>query len=175
MREGFDDAQWHSYWTETKDWSQQMIYKREPPAVVRAVADSFDELQCWEQRPFEPLHLDAVFHAKNSRSWFPIQVAIEHENDSKRFPDEIRKLLSIRSRLKVGITYALIGEGSQSDLQRRVEGDIRREFADANALPKEDGTTEYLFLLGCEIDVRELLWRKWIFNGAIGPGSQAFQ
>ena len=115
-----------------------------------------------------PNPADAVFHAKNSQSWFPIQVAIEHENDPRGFRDEIQKLLSIRSRLKVGITYALIGEGSQSNLQRRVEEDIRREFdfAIANDLPQEDGTTEYLFLLGCEINVRELLWCKLIFNAA---------
>jgi hypothetical protein len=104
-----------------------------------------------------------------------MQVAIEHENDPRGFRDEVQKLLSVRCPLKVGITYALTGDGSQPDLQSRVEGGIRREFAAANALSQEDGATEYLFLLGYEVNDRELQWRKLIFNAANGPEGQMFQ
>lgn len=174
MKIRFDDAQWESRWTNTKDWSKLMIY--DPDAVIRAVADSFDaDLACWAERPYEPLHLDAVFHVKNSRSWFPIGVAIEHENAAHTFSDEIQKLLSVRCPLKVGITYSLISDGSQADLQARVEDEIRREFAAANALTQEDDTTEYLFLLGYEVTHRVLQWRKLIFNAAAGPAGQSFQ
>jgi hypothetical protein len=168
-RKRFDDAQWQSNWTNTKDWSQLMIY--DPEAVVRLVAPNLN-LRCWVGEPFR---LDAVFHIENAaRSWFPMRVAIEHENDPLGFGDEIQKLLSVRCPLKVGITYALIGDGSQSDLQGGVEDEIRREFDEANALTREDGTTEYLFLLGCEVN-RELQWRKLIFNAATGPKGHTFQ
>lgn len=176
MREPIGSTQWKCKWTHPKHWSQLMIYGRDPKAVVRAVADSFDDdLQCWEERPYEPLHLDAVFHAKNSRSWFPIHVAIEHENDPSDFCNEIQKLLSVRCQLKVGITYALVSDSSQSHQQERIAGEIRREFDQANNLTHEDGATEYLFLLGYEINTYELQWRKLIFNAATGPAGQSFQ
>ena len=85
MRERFDNAQWQSIWTDTKDWSQVMIY--DPEAVARLIAPSLN-LQCWVGEPFR---LDVVVHNKNAtHCWFPMHVAIEHENDPRGFGDEIR-------------------------------------------------------------------------------------
>jgi len=50
--------------------------------------------------PGEPLRIDAVFSAKK-RQWFPMSVAIEHENQPSGLASEIRKLLSVRVPLKV--------------------------------------------------------------------------
>jgi hypothetical protein len=163
------DAQWQNIWTNTNAWSQLMIY--DPEAVVRVIAPSLN-LQCWVGEPFR---LDAVFYAKNANHWFPMHVAIEHENAPRGFRDEIQKLLSVRCPLKVGITYALKSDGSLPDLQAVVEEDVRREFAAANALIQEDGATEYLFLLGCEANTFQLQWRSLIVNAANGPGRQTFQ
>jgi len=169
----FDDAQWKSKWINTKDWSKLMIY--DPDALIRTVANSFDaDLACWAERPYEPLHFDAVFHAKNSGSWFPIRVAIEHENAAHTFRDEIQKLLSVRCPLKVGITYALINDSSQPDLQAKIEVEIRQEFAAAKAITQEDDKTEYLFLLGYEVTDRVLQWRRLIFDAATGPADKSF-
>jgi hypothetical protein len=155
MRLRFDDAQWQSNWN-TKAWSDLMIYNRDPPAVVRAVANHLDQLCCWEKPPFEPLHLDAVFSAKSSESWFPICIAIEHENEPRDFLVEIRKLLTIRCPLKVGITYVLMSDARRNrpKLRDQVEDGIRREFAAANIVIQEAPATEYLFLLGYEVNIR---------------------
>jgi hypothetical protein len=170
-----DDAQWQANWN-TKTWSDLMIYKRDPPAVVRAVANHLDQFCCWEKSPFEPLHLDAVFSAKSSDSWFPICIAIEHENEPGRFLDEIRKLLTIRCPLKVGITYALMdARRNQPKLLDQVEDRIRTEFAAANAVIQEAPGTEYLFLLGYEASIRTLQWHYLIFNAGNSPEGARFQ
>ena len=96
-------------WEDISRWSDLMIYNAKPSsdedAVVRTVASQLG-LKCY---PREPLHLDAVFVKRDAESWewFPVLVAIEHENAPAKFETEVQKLLSIRCPLKVGITYAL--------------------------------------------------------------------
>jgi hypothetical protein len=164
---------WSITWE--KSWSQFMIWGWE--SVIRVVAPRLD-LQC---DPGEPLHLDAVFHTPGAgRPWFPIKVAVEHENNPHEFHEEIKKLLCIRCPLKVGITYTLTSdvggkrsrlEGLRSEIARR----IRDHFAEVNALIKEDPETEYLFLLGSEEERdREIQWHQLAFRAGRGPESGAF-
>jgi hypothetical protein len=55
------------------------------------------------------MNLDLVFYEEGTGGC-PLAVAIEHENDPRGFEDEMDKLFSVRSGLKVGITYAWNGE-----------------------------------------------------------------
>jgi len=170
------DLEWQRIWATDPAWSGLMIW--EPDAVIRQVAERL-ELQCFSG---EPLHLDAVFHAPGDRwRWFPIRVAVEHENAWPSFDQEVRKLLSVRCPLKVGITYTLSGHvsGDRSRLpalHAMIAGAISREFAAASAVIREDPATEYLFLIGSEEERdQELVWRQLAFRADSGPRDATFK
>lgn len=75
---------------------------------------------------------------------------LEHENLPRKFYEEIRKLLSVRTPLKVGITYALNEQGNYQRIPDRIRATVKEEFHKINGLIGEDPRTEYLFLIGLE-------------------------
>lgn len=69
----------------------------------------------------EPLHIDAIFTTTKQWDWFPINVAIEHENDPRGFHGEINKLISVRSSLKIGITYSIIDDKPMNYVKKKLK------------------------------------------------------
>jgi hypothetical protein len=145
---------WKGIWNDTFAWSRLMIYYSD--AVVRKVAPRLN-LECAKGEPFR---LDAVFHADGAHHWFPMCVAIEHENSPFTFYKEIRALLSVRCPLKVGVTYTLRsdirGRDSSSELADLRNKISNRIYTDIAGFIKEDPDTEYLFLIGSEDEPYEI-------------------
>jgi hypothetical protein len=174
---------WRDTWMSTVRWSGLMIYNAKPSAdedaVVRSVASDLG-LKCHRGEPFG---FDAVFYKRDAENWewewFPILVAIEHENARTIFDGEVKKLLSIRCALKVGITYALSDTnlpfaGIHSGIARNIEN----RFNTIQAAIIEDPKTEYLFLIGTETkdELFELKWYSLEFRAGDGPRKdQAFE
>jgi len=121
----------------------------------------------------EPLRIDAVFSAQRN-DWFPMLVAVEHENDWRGFESEVRKLLSVRCPLKVGITYT--GESPKGEQYRaRIARIIEEDFAEISNLAEEGPQTEYLFLIGAESDDKEIsCWYSLGFQARTGPDPRGF-
>ncbi len=167
-------GEWDVIWTNTNRWSSLMIYNAED-AVVRAVASQVG-LKCYRG---EPLNLDAVFvkHDAKDWEWFPILVAVEHENKRTTFGGEVEKLLSIRCPLKVGITYALCDTNRPfADQRSEIASVIKNKFSTIKAKIIEDANTEYLFLMGTEVTPRALQWFSLEFRAGDGPGKdQTFE
>jgi hypothetical protein len=123
--------------------------------------------------PGEPLRLDGVFTSADAPrwEWFPCIVAVEHENNPSTFGNEVRKLLSVRCPLKVGITYAMSSDTRDpTRLCAGIAAEITKPFGLVNQLLPEDGSTEYLFLVGVEMPVgqRELAWHSLHFRAGDG-------
>jgi hypothetical protein len=164
--------EWDAVWTDISRWSGLMIYNAKPSsdedAVVRTVASQLG-LKCYSR---EPLTFDAVFVKPDAESWewFPVLVAIEHENARLTFEGEVQKLLSIRCPLKVGITYVLRDTNRRfADLRSGIAKIIENGFNTINAEIVEDAKTEYLFLIGTEVEPRELQWFPLEFRAGDGP------
>jgi hypothetical protein len=133
-------------------------------SVIGKVAESLALKRCLR----EPFRLDVILHRGTEEwDWYPMLVAIEHENDPRGFADEVRKLASVRSPLKVGITYAsLPNDDEKTALRNRyhsnVLNDIRRECR--KTAIAEDNATEYLFLLGEIAPNLVIEWRSLTFH-----------
>jgi len=148
------DLEWDEIWT--RHWNDFMLrrgaatWRPRAPDGRPVLALTAEKLGL-AYSDGEPLRMDAVFCAQNNgHPWFPMVVAIEHENDPQGFKTEIAKLLSVRCRLKVGITYT----ADRLDEAKRWNENIRRDLAGlfdrAKSVMKENGRTEYLFLAGTE-------------------------
>lgn len=189
-RQRFTDQEWSETWCadtryEHPNWNDFMLYgePNQPDSVLTLTARLLS-LQHWAidpTRPWgaEPFHLDAVFVPQGANHWFPVGVAIEHENETTGFRTELHRLLSVRAPLKVGITYAFgPNDGEEIALtnrhSQRVFNEIRSQFASINAVIGEDGASEYLFLLGWYVKPFQVQWRSLTFCAAIGPGGQTF-
>jgi hypothetical protein len=119
-----------------------------------------------------PMTIDAVFADHSAqRDWFPISVAIEHENVRTNFWSEVCKLFSVRCPLKVGITY-ITSSDPRNGLGQITEN-VRSNFALISQMAGEDPGTEYLFLVG--VERRVSLWYALDFRGSDGPESKTFQ
>lgn len=170
---------WDAIWSDVNRWSALMIYNAKPSsdedAVVRTVASQLG-LSC---HPGEPLRVDAVFVKGNAakRVSFPALVAVEHENVWQTFAVEIQRLLSIRCRLKVGITYSLRDPNNPfAERHSCIARMIENNFNTINSEISEDNNTQYLFLIGTEVEVRELEWFSFEFRAGDGPRrGQAFE
>jgi hypothetical protein len=124
----------------------------------------------------EHLRLDAIF--STGEYWFPIQVAIEHENECRGFESEIRKLFSVRCPLKVGITYTRTKRAECSGALQVIEKAIKENFDAVSAVIGEHSSAEYLFLVGAELTENEMeisTWYSLRFGASNGPGNQTFQ
>ena len=102
---------WEEIWQDTCKWSKFMI-----ECVIREV--NYPNIRCHNG---EPLRLDAVFTTSPDKwDWFPISIALEHENNPIGVHGEIKKLISIDCPLKVMITYSLIEDSiSIEELQEK--------------------------------------------------------
>lgn len=149
---------WNDIWSDTNKWSCFMIYNDD--SVVRGIASELD-LKCF---PREPLHIDAVFTKTQEWSWFPISIAVEHENDPSGFHGEIEKLMSIDCPLKVGITYSILGDKKVEYVRNKIE----KSFFESLEMVKTIGerSCEYVFIIGNEIEghEKEIFWEYAVFQ-----------
>jgi hypothetical protein len=151
--------QWNGFmlWQQTGEWT--------PPAGDSVLALTARKMNL-QYNNGEPLRLDAAFCALNNQHpWFPMEVAIEHENEARGFETEILKLLSIRCRLKVGITYTGYNYRTAKSGNERIREIIEDRFEIARR-QGEEHSTEYLFLVGTDgwqdkDDIRPRLECKW--------------
>jgi len=107
-----------------------------------------------------------------------MEICVEHENNPRTFRDEIQKLLSVRSPLKVGVSYVLQSDlsknGSRMQLIQSLQSEIREQFKLVDKFCPEGPNTEYLFLIGCDIGNYELEWSSLQFSAVVGPQEQVF-
>ncbi len=122
----------------------------------------------------QPMTFDAVFSGQED-GWFPMLVAIEDEKNWTGFGSEVKKLLSVRCPLKVGITYT--GDSPEGQAYRdKIACDIREDFEEISLIRKEDPRIEYLFLVGAESDDNEIsCWYSLDFRADVGPQGRTFQ
>jgi len=126
-------------------------------------------LNYWER---QPLTVDAVYSWQGA--WFPISVAIEHENDWRGFESEIMKLLSLRCPLKVGITYA--DDSKLGVCSEKLMKILRGDFGDARSRIGEDRATEYLILIGSNSADEDIsCWYSLDFRAGDGPRGRTFR
>jgi hypothetical protein len=124
----------------------------------------------------EMLRLDAIF--SRGENWFPIEAAIEHENDCKGFESEVIKLLSVRCPLKVGITYLYSRDGQDTGSMKQIEGMIAAKSRTILDVVAEIDKTEYLFLVGVETSDKPKEISQWYsldFPASSGPNGRTFQ
>jgi hypothetical protein len=123
----------------------------------------------------QPMTLDAVFAERadtaDTKEWFPINVAIEHENVRTGFQSEIRKLFSMRCPLKVGITY--VPSSKPRNGLEEIAGAVKSSFELMSRVVGEDAKAEYLFLVG--VERRVSTWYALEFRASDGPHGNGFQ
>ena len=165
-----DDAQWQEIWGDFGQFSNFMLYNDD--SVIRLVPQHMN----LRLHPGEPMRFDAVFTGvANIWSWFPPVVVVEHENNPKGFHREIQKLLSVRAKLKVGITYYLNeNRGFANGLAANLTQTITNLFNQANENIGEDPTAEYLFILGVEGPAQHLTWHALNFTAGGGVANIGF-
>jgi len=179
----FTDARWASFNREptgSRNFSRLMKtrpgdVRNLPPETTKlgisVLADVAARLGlCWVKG--EPMTLDIalVEHSATER-WYPIVVAIEHENRRYTFEhSEIPKLFSVRCPLKVCITYV-----ESADPRRGLEEirqHLKNRFDLISQIVGEDTRTEYLFLVGAPLVLSD--WYVISFLASEGPGNKSF-
>jgi len=183
-RAAFTKDRWKEIWNSHRRelWNALMLWQptptfRPPEEIERSVlAETASDLGL-EYGNGEPLRLDAVFVSKQQETWSPMLVAIEHENDCREFELEVRKLLSVRCQLKVGITYIFKSTAKRLRNPEYIRHIIGEEWAKISSVIGEDQKTEYLFLVGIEVPERqvELSWYAITFRGCEGTQKRTFE
>lgn len=176
----FTEVEWVERWS-PRQWNLVMLWPTtedyNPPrqSVLAETAASLG----LNYANGEPLRLDAVFSSQreNFPAWFPILVAIEHENNCYGFVSEVTKLLSVQCPLKVGITYTYSRAEKRLEKLEGVERTIWENFERISSVVHEGQGTQYLFLVGSEISEmpRRVSWYFLEFLASDGPGNQTFQ
>ncbi len=182
LRHAYERDEWCELWEQNLNvfWNWFMMWKSNRPktcrgpSVLEATA-SLLSLEYWER---EPLKLDGAFYREDAQLDydlpFPMLVAVEHENFDTDFRHEIRKLMSVRCPLKVGITYTwdnrsvlppALHERRREVLEQHVCTNYRR----IASVIAEDPQTEYVFLVGSEEEEREWTWYALTFSAGTGP------
>jgi hypothetical protein len=161
---------WHTIWKSPSEWTHFMLYDGQ--AVLKMTADHLGLEYCpWVS---EPLRLDAALVPGGAKHWFPMHVAVEHENEPNGFEGEICKLLSVRAPLKVGITYALSDHKKHEEIPGKIRDMISNRYAEIAATIGEDRAAQYLFLVGVESDSFQLHWLSLTFRAGDGLRHTAF-
>lgn len=184
-RSSLSEELWEAICNSWDKWNRFMMYKTgpKPAGVEKSVLERTAEGMALEYYEREPLRLDGILHSKTESDFsgfpFPILIAIEHENDYRGFGEEIVKLLTVRSPLKVGITYTFFEVASnRSEKRERAFEKIRRvaltDFDKINQAAREDESSEYLFLVGDEFELRKFRWHAMIFSAGRGPAESKF-
>ncbi len=173
---------WKEIWHR---WNDLMLtrpdenYRLPPGVTISVLANVAHKLGLRypsERGNRQPMTLDAIFvEPTKNNDPFPMRVAIEHEQDWTGFDCEIKKLLQIRCRLKVGITYS--DESPRGKEYRdQIAEYIQADFDDIGLVVGEDTQTEYLFLVGAESDDKEISnWYSMDFRAGDGPQGRTFQ
>jgi hypothetical protein len=178
----YERDEWVKLWGKPYNefWNWFMMWKSNRPATCRgrSVLEVSAErlgLEYWER---EPLKLDGAFYREDAQLDydlpFPMVVALEHQNFDINFRHEIRKLMSVRCPLKVGITYTWDNRGpSFCEHEKRrevVRQAVRAEYDRIASVVAEDPRIEYAFLVGSEESSRECTWYALAFSAGAGPG-----
>lgn len=166
------DDSWRDTWGSTAGWTSFML--RGEASVIAKTARRLR--LCY--REGEPLRLDAVFCDEKGKYRhlsppFPVLVAIEHENKSDWFDQEVRKLCLVRCPLKIGITYTLTPSIDHVRERESIRKGIVRWLDLMKTVMGEEAATEYAFLVGSEEALRELKWYA-LFSSIGDPQAQQF-
>lgn len=171
-----DVDEWLDVWRNR--WNSLILKKPESGAAPgegqQILAKTARSLRL-QYEPGEPLRLDAAFY-RTSRQ-FPIVVAIEHENNGNdNFWSEVERILLVRCRLKVAITYYTCStQEKRSSFLEKIRRDIEERFRAISAEIGEDSRTEYLFLIGIEFErPNRLSWYSLDFSTENGPSGRTF-
>lgn len=114
----------------------------------------------------------ALVERSTTERWYPIHVAIEHENVASDFGNtEVPKLFSVRCPLKVGITYVQ-GQSPQKGLAK-IREHLRNRFDVISHVVGEDPRTEYLFVVGAPLVVS--CWDALDFRALEGLANKDWQ
>jgi hypothetical protein len=163
-----EKQEWDAIWGDPYAWSNFMLCADD--SVIHNTANLI-RFQWYRGQPFR---IDCVFCAEKNH-WFPIEVAIEHENNPRTFAAEVQVLLSVRSPLKVGITYLLdyqVARGKHDEFRNQLSSQITENFSRVNQHVREHSATEYLFIIGCDEDGNDdLAWFQLAFQAGTGPMS----
>jgi hypothetical protein len=185
-RRTFNSEQWNSVWGGPW-WNGFMMWKTGQPeplkkSVLVLTAEKLD--LCYADG--EPLTLDVVFHKSRGLDFrrphderFPPIVVLEHENNRVTVWREVQKLLSVRSPLKVLITYT---QGAEPPIpleegQRRLSqlrDLVREHWEHAATLTGREVGAEYLFIVGHEGQERIMWWYAMSFGSAQSPSEVDF-
>lgn len=189
VRAALSDERFGELWS-CREWNALMLTRSDeashqlPKEIVSSVLSQVaTELGlCYPSKypNRQPMTFDGVFVDRSDpEGWFPVKVAIEHENSRGDFWSEVQKLLSVRCPLKVGITYSLYTDaGEVHERLRIIENWIRTDLGNISRIVAEDPATEYLFLVGVEFRerCREISqWYSLDFRSSDGPQDGGFQ
>lgn len=152
-------------------WTYFMLQTPPLEGMVKPVLhQTADELKLKPRH--EALKIDLVLYSEelaptpNKEIPLPIIIAIEHECNRRTFRQEIKKLLSVRCLLKVGITYV----GNEGFKTNEILSEIRSEVMSlrqqADGPIGEDPKAEYLFLVGVDVEKRPAPWQAMQFKAS---------
>jgi len=184
-RQAFGDDQWERM-CEGGRWNGFMMGTTGQPEPLgkSVLVQTADKLGLCYGRG-EPLRLDAVFHerpdpdvARTPDARFPMLVVIEHENERRGIWNEMQKLLSVRSPLKVLITYTRRYFAREQRAQERLKeiGEVvKGHWERACRVLGREEATEYLIIVGDEPEKGKPSWYAMDFSGTQGPVTKEFQ
>jgi len=184
-RNAFGDDQWERM-CEGGQWNGFMMWTTGQPGPLResVLVQTAGKLGL-SYAEGEPLTFDAVFHGGRDPDFagpydvrFPMLVVIEHENDRRGIWREMQKLLSVRSPLKVLITYTERYFAREQRAQERLKeiGDVVKDHWErARRVLGREEATEYLIIVGDEPEKGKPSWYAMDFSGTEGPVTKEFQ
>lgn len=164
------------YWDNNEEWTNNVLYNTK---LKELILKTFNGLK----PEFEYRKIDAVIFAKETfrdikyydnsgtieDTEIPvgIEVVIEHENDYRKAFEEIRKIIELRSKLKVLITYPKDDNKSEIALIEKFNKGVKQAL---DFLP-ESKNTEYLLITG----FKENKNIRWNFFKATNSNDWTFQ
>ena len=184
-RKEFGDDQWERMW-EGGQWNGFMMWTTGQPEPLResVLVQTAEKLGLFYAEG-EPLTFDAVLHGGRDPDFagpydvrFPMLVVIEHENERRGIWREMQKLLSVRSPLKVLITYTevrCVREQRAQEGLKEIGDVVKGHWERACKVLGREEATEYLILVGDEPEKHTMSWHAMDFSGTEGPVTREFQ
>ncbi len=175
IRARFTAEEWIEVWNRWNGLMMKQTNATFLPKIERPILSETAELLGLKYENSQPLRLDAVFSDNPPRD-FPIKVAIEHENRCEPFWPEVERLLLVRCPLKVGITYLYSSLERRDNLLGKIKKTIDDSFAKISEVVSEAPDSEYLFLVGTELDSqpKEIFWHSLDFRANDGSTATSF-
>jgi hypothetical protein len=181
VRKSFSTEQWGDVWW-GRPWGGLILSRPEETwrlpkgakrSLLSGVAKRLGLNYPSEAGNRQPMTFDAALSARYpNNDPFPLRVVIENEAEWRGFECEIRKLLSVRCPLKVGITYT--GSARGDEHRDEIASWIHEDFKEIERVIGEDARTEYLFLVG-ESENLEISWYSLQFQARKGPQKRVFE